>query len=550
MRIQVNKLCAEPSKEVYQFLRKADKYITHNKALYGTDNGVTVWCDVEGCVCEKCGAELYGIWHTYELFFTYASPEYYDKDKETPSYIIEEGKRIRAELEKQKKAAQTEMDAKFVCPICGKENEYRHSGLGKTDDEKVANVFKKAYDSLQHKFGYTAQLDVIHSSSQCNSLVSNSTFSNISVIKADPEQLKQYIFNLIKMESNITLLKKRLEVLYGERYMAMLDVSRVNYEPVAKAKEQKKSLQKQYDEAVKRYRDRTEQLESCKSDPPEIIDIPMLTEPAEPQLVRPGLFNKKKVLEHNENLKAQYEKDLKKYEQKCRERLAAIERKTKEANRKHQTAVQDAEKALQKAKAEMDQLRGRLNSCTPGKAIEVCPEKAKLAMLEDEIGNTLELLTKTYEARNTLYAANIVFEKYRDIVALSTFYEYLMAGRCTSLEGSSGAYNLYEMESRANMIITQLAQIEKSLQKIRQTQYMICDQLSAMNYALDRMNSTMDAAYEAITDIRANTTDMNTYMANISKNSNVIAHNSTVTAYYSKVNAELTNALGFMLALK
>ena len=79
---------------------------------------------------------------------------------------------------------------------------------------------------------------------------------------------------------------------------------------------------------------------------------------------------------------------------------------------------------------------------------------------------------------------------------------------------------------------------------------MICSQLSEMSKALDQMNSTMSAAYGAITDIRANTNDMKTYMANISKNSKVIAHNSTVTAYYSKVNAELTNALGFMVALK
>lgn len=548
MRIQVNKLCTEPSKEVYQFLRKADKYITHNKNLYGTDNGVTVWRDVEGCICEKCGTELYGVWHTYELFFTYAFPEYYDKDKETPSYIIEEGKYLRAELEKQKKAARAEMDSKFICPICGKENKYKVSGHGRTTEEAISYAFKNADKLLRSTFGGKAKQDVIHSNFDLP--VVAPAFSGISSIKDNPEQLKQYILNLIQMESNITMLSKRLTALYSERYVALLDVNRINYEPVAVAKEQKKTLQKQYDEAVKRYRNRIERLESCKSTLPEIVDIPMPTEPMEPQFAKPGLFNKRKVLEQNEKLKTQYEKDLKKYEQKCRERLAAIERETKEASKKHQVAVQDAEKALQKAQKEAEQLRSRLNGCVPGKPVEVCPEKAKLAMLEDEIGQTIELLKKTYAARNTLYAANVVFGKYRNIVALSTFYEYLMAGRCFSLEGSNGAYNLYEMETRANMIITQLEKIEKSLQNLQQTQYMICNQLAAMNNALDRMNSTMEVAYGAITDIRANTNDMTAYMANISKNSNVIAHNSTVTAYYSKVNAELTNALGFMMALK
>ena len=49
--------------------------------------------------------------------------------------------------------------------------------------------------------------------------------------------------------------------------------------------------------------------------------------------------------------------------------------------------------------------------------------------------------------------------------------------------------------------------------------------------------------------LSANTGDMTEYMAHISQNSDVIAHNTAVTAYYSKINAELTDALGFMVAL-
>lgn len=39
-------------------------------------------------------------------------------------------------------------------------------------------------------------------------------------------------------------------------------------------------------------------------------------------------------------------------------------------------------------------------------------------------------------------------------------------------------------------------------------------------------------------------------MEHISRNSDVVAHNTAVTAYYSKVNTELTNALGYMVAFK
>ena len=49
------------------------------------------------------------------------------------------------------------------------------------------------------------------------------------------------------------------------------------------------------------------------------------------------------------------------------------------------------------------------------------------------------------------------------MIAIASFYEYLMAGRCTSLEGTGGAYNLYENEIRMNQIISQLDTVITSL---------------------------------------------------------------------------------------
>jgi hypothetical protein len=136
-----------------------------------------------------------------------------------------------------------------------------------------------------------------------------------------------------------------------------------------------------------------------------------------------------------------------------------------------------------------------------------------------------------------------VFDKYRDIVALSTFYEYLMAGRCETLDGINGAYNIYENELRLNTIITKL-------DEIKENQFMIYNKLRDIDNSLSTLNYTMEKAVSSLDTISKNTSDMNVYLDNISKNTAVIAHNSAVTAYYSKVNAELTNALGFMVALK
>lgn len=60
----------------------------------------------------------------------------------------------------------------------------------------------------------------------------------------------------------------------------------------------------------------------------------------------------------------------------------------------------------------------------------------------------------------------------------------------------------------------------------------------------------MEKALTSIQHIEANTTQMSGYLEHISQNSDVIAHNTAVTAYYSKVNAELTNALGYMVAFR
>ena len=42
-----------------------------------------------------------------------------------------------------------------------------------------------------------------------------------------------------------------------------------------------------------------------------------------------------------------------------------------------------------------------------------------------------------------LYDENIIFPKYRELVAVSAINEYLLSGRCETLEGENSAYNLY-----------------------------------------------------------------------------------------------------------
>ena len=145
--------------------------------------------------------------------------------------------------------------------------------------------------------------------------------------------------------------------------------------------------------------------------------------------------------------------------------------------------------------------------------------------------------------KNNLYATNIVFGKYQNVVILSSLYEYLMAGRCSSLEGENGAYNIYEQESRADIIISELNKVIDCLEDIKSSQYMIYREIQDVNYNLKTLNKSMNDVIDSL----ENTNDK---LTEILETSQVIAYNTFATAYYSKINAELTNSLGFMTALK
>lgn len=100
------------------------------------------------------------------------------------------------------------------------------------------------------------------------------------------------------------------------------------------------------------------------------------------------------------------------------------------------------------------------------------------------------------ETLENLYSKDIIFSKYRNLVAVSQFYEYFISGRCTTLEGHEGAYNLYEIEARQNIIITKLDRAINLLEEIRDTQYQLLEAIAASNALLrDIANNTAAIAY-------------------------------------------------------
>ena len=84
-------------------------------------------------------------------------------------------------------------------------------------------------------------------------------------------------------------------------------------------------------------------------------------------------------------------------------------------------------------------------------------------------------------ALSSLYDMDVIYPKYRNLVAVSTIYEYLSSGRCDRLDGPDGAYNLYEMELRQNIVIGQLSSIIENLNQIKNNQFVLYNELVSAN---------------------------------------------------------------------
>ena len=89
-----------------------------------------------------------------------------------------------------------------------------------------------------------------------------------------------------------------------------------------------------------------------------------------------------------------------------------------------------------------------------------------------------EELAKTIQR---YYSVDIIHKKYWNLIAATSIYDYFDTGRCDALTGPHGAYNLFEQESRMDIIITKLGQILSSLHRIEQNQYKLYEAVSVVN---------------------------------------------------------------------
>ena len=148
--------------------------------------------------------------------------------------------------------------------------------------------------------------------------------------------------------------------------------------------------------------------------------------------------------------------------------------------------------------------------------------QAEVQLLDEPLAEAKCLLAQLYEK-------DVIFVKYRNMIAICTMYEYFASGRCTELTGANGAYNMYEQELRQNRIIDQLEQVNNNLEQIKNNQYILYQAISETNHALQEIATDVKAIVNAVTDI---------------------AVSSRITAYCSQLTAVNTRAQTYIALLK
>jgi len=488
---------------------------TYEVIIKNNENGKRISKEYSGAsygsvityVCPDCGCEIYGQWK--EEFFLLG--DFTDFPEVQTIYEGRTGKEMK------------EMQGLCSCPVCkgalSKEKGYyvsEDSVLHPNIDSYFETMKMEREASESNTFDEEVQEKIALWSGASVSLPSNIALEEI---KNDSAKLKEYLNHLIKLEMNAYSLSKRLLALYIQK----LKMQRLINCSENALKYQRKQKKQECEYRIQECNKKIKLYEAGN------IDVPYPAKPLEPTYGIPGLLNKKKVLAENENLKLKYQDAVKRYDEKVAEYEAEKQR-----------LISAVEEEIANYKAEIEHIQHVDSSSDSAKNNSIIEGKS---IIDNEILEVEKILKEICECRNRMYKVDVVFAKYRDVVALTTFYEYLMSGRCTTLEGADGAYNLYEEQVRADMIIGQLSQVISKLDDIKDSQFMIYSELKSINRNLDNLNNTMN---KALTSVQ----NMEHGIKHISENTDVIAHNTAVTAYYSKINAELTDSLGYMVAFK
>lgn len=107
-------------------------------------------------------------------------------------------------------------------------------------------------------------------------------------------------------------------------------------------------------------------------------------------------------------------------------------------------------------------------------------------------------LTDTLQLREHAYSSGPIYQKYWNLPAISTFIDYFKSGICESLGGPTGAYAMYEHDSKLGKISTAVESIDSKMSVVIANQFMLSQSINACRAQLVTLQDGIERGNNAI----------------------------------------------------
>ena len=172
---------------------------------------------------------------------------------------------------------------------------------------------------------------------------------------------------------------------------------------------------------------------------------------------------------------------------------------------------------------------------------------SQLSYIMNEQANAI---AKTDALLQTYYAAGVLHPKYRNFIAVASFYDFFSTKICDNLHGPQGAYNLFEQYSRMDRIITQLDRIITLLEQIKNNQHTIYSAITSANQKLGELVFQSKQLLERSTEMVNITAAIAEQEAQQTQALNFIAKNSAIVAYNAWEDARERDYRNWLLSFR
>lgn len=130
--------------------------------------------------------------------------------------------------------------------------------------------------------------------------------------------------------------------------------------------------------------------------------------------------------------------------------------------------------------------------------LNAVPERVQL--VDAELAKATKQYQETCNLLQKYYDKGVVYEKYRGLVPICMFHEYLQSGICSRLEGFDGAYNTYENQLRMNIIIVKLDEIIEHQKEIEKNQHVLVNAIRESTAEVKKLGNVVQNNLESINE--------------------------------------------------